>query len=109
MIIVGQIVSPTPNAFPTAAASEESHLPLIAFFLFAVCLAALFHWRMRRFIIASLLAAFLAAVAFQIVGYFVLGYLDPFVLIALVVSMVLAFAIAVVVGLLLRLARRERK
>jgi hypothetical protein len=50
----------------------------------------------------SILAAFDSTILFQIVGYFVLGYLDPFVLIALVIGWFVAFIVSLIVGLVFR-------
>ena len=60
--------------------------------------ALLFHLKLRRFWVASILAAVTASVTFQFIGYLVLGYLDPFFMIALVTGGILALIIAAVVG-----------
>jgi hypothetical protein len=84
---------------------DKSSIPVVVFVALSLIIAALCHWRIRRLIIASLLAALASAISFQIIGYFVIGYLDPFVLIALVTSFAVSFVMALFVGFLMRYSR----
>jgi uncharacterized membrane protein YfcA len=58
-----------------------------------------FHYRIRNILFASLLSAVTASIIFQIIGYFVLGYLDPFFLISLFTGAGIAFAISIIIGI----------
>ena len=68
-----------------------------------------FHWHLKEFKTAVLASAFVTAILFQLVAYLHLGYMDPFFLIALVTSFVLALIIACFVGLLFYLIKRKGK
>lgn len=56
--------------------------------------------------IRAILAATISTVLFQVFGYFIMGYLDPFFLIALIVGWLVSFPVCLVVGLLF--LKRER-
>ena len=89
----------------TAVLLERSTIPPVVFALIVLATAALFHWRSRRLILASLLAAVVSAVTFQIIGYFAVGYLDPFAYFALITSLIGAFVLALFVGFVIRYSR----
>jgi hypothetical protein len=67
------------------------------------------HWTIRRYLLASIVAAMLASVAFQVVIYLKEGYLDSFFLIALGFGALVALGIAAIVGIPFMLVRRSRK
>jgi len=58
-----------------------------------------FHYRIRNILLASLLAAISASIIFHVIGYFVLGYLDPFFLISLFTGAGIAFIISILIGI----------
>jgi len=89
----------------TALLVGRSTIPVVVFALLVLASAALFHWRSRRLVLASLLAAVVSAITFQIIGYFAVGYFDPFALIALTTSFVAAFVLALFVGFVMRYSR----
>ena len=64
----------------------------------AVASAAIWHWVVKRYFLASIGAAFSASIVFQIAAYLHIGYLDPFYLIALVTGAGVAFVVALLVG-----------
>ena len=72
----------------------------------SVMTALIFHINLKRFWVASVLAALTASIIFQVIGYLVLGYLDPFFMIALVTGGLVALILAVLVGLSIRYFRK---
>jgi hypothetical protein len=72
--------------------------------LICLCIACgwLMHSLIHRYWVASILSAFVSTILFQVIGYFILGYLDPFFLIALTVGWFVAFIVSLIVGLVLR-------
>jgi biotin transporter BioY len=59
---------------------EKEQIGIIVFVLMALLSAILFHSKWDSFWISSVLAVVFASLLFQVVGYFILGYLDPFFL-----------------------------
>ena len=57
---------------------------------------------LRKYLLAAVVSATVSTILFQIAGYFVVGYLDPLFLIALIVGWVAAFLVGLVVGLVIR-------
>ena len=84
---------------------DESLVGLLVFIAMAVVASLACHTAIRTFMTATLVSGPVAAIAFQVVVYFQLGYLDPFFPIALVVSSAIGCGISVAVGWLLRRAR----
>jgi len=58
---------------------------------------------------SSILAALTASILFQVIGFFVLGYLDPFFLIAFVNTLIISFIISVLVGVPFAYLRKKAK
>jgi Kef-type K+ transport system membrane component KefB len=73
----------------------------------AMSSAVLWHWLVPRYIAAVVGATITAAAAFQYVAYLHLGYFDPFFLVAIITSSVMAAVIALLVGLPFRAVRRS--
>ncbi len=67
------------------------------------------HSAVRHVLLACLLSALVADVVFQIAAYLHAGYLDPFFIIALFFAYLIAFGIALVVGVPFYLARKKRR
>lgn len=67
------------------------------------------HLLLRRYFIAAFLSAVLSTVVFQIAAYLQAGYLDPFWPLSIPASGVLTFAVALLVGLIIRLYRTPPK
>jgi len=80
---------------------------LFVLLVMAVVSAMLWHRFVARYAIAVVGATLSTVVAFQVIAFVQLGYLDPFFLIAAVTSGCLALLIAIVIGLPFR-ARRSR-
>ena len=88
---------------------EQGQIGIIVFVVMALLSASFFHYKWDNFWTSSVLAAVVASTLFQLVGYFVLGYLDPFFMIAFTISLAVSFTISVIVGLLFVINRKKRK
>ena len=85
---------------------SESSAGLIALAgVTAVC-AVLVHWRIRRYVVASMVAAVSAAVVLQALITLQLGHIDPFAPVAFVLSLLVTTPLAFLVGWLFLLRRR---
>jgi len=78
---------------------DQSTLAIIIHCVLSIVSALGFHTKIKKYLLASVLSAIVSAVIFQIIGYFVLGYLDPFVIIALITGAMVSFVIALLTGL----------
>ena len=74
----------------------------------ALVSAAGWHWVLRSFPLATLLATATAVVLFQVVAYAHLGYLDPFFMVAVATTSAVCFVVALLVGWVFLLVRRRR-
>jgi len=83
-------------------------LPIVAFFIICIGLSIAAHKRNKDIFSASLISAAGTNIIFQMIGYFVLGYIDPFIFIALVVGSIIAFIVSLVIGIIMkRLTKNE--
>ena len=64
--------------------------------------------KFKKYILACLVSGFLSSIIFQIIGFFVMGYLDPFYLWAFVGGVVVAFIIALLVGIPIEYKRKKK-
>jgi hypothetical protein len=80
---------------------------IIIFSILAIALSVLSHTLIKRISLAILIAAITTAITFQIIVYFLAGYIDPFFPIALLTTFVLAFLIALVVSIPFKIWRRS--
>ncbi len=78
---------------------ENEYIGIIVFAILSLISALSFHYKLRKFFLSSILAAFSASLLFQIIGFFVLGYLDPFFLIAFVSTLLISFFVSMLVGM----------
>ena len=85
---------------------DQGLLGMIVLIGLSVGSALIYHIKLNRLWVASLLAALTASVIFQIIGYLVLGYLDPFFMIALVTGGIVSLVVAVLVGLAIKYFRK---
>ncbi len=69
--------------------------------------AVIAHWRIGDYCKASLASALAAAVLFQGIVWLQLGYLDPFIVIAFPISLIITGSIALLVGVPFRARRRK--
>ena len=81
---------------------------MILFLLSAVLIAAGCHAFIKRYFLASFLAATGVVVEIQIASYIELGYLDPFWLISSVTGFVMASILALIVGLPFKIKRNVK-
>lgn len=78
---------------------NKSITVVILFCIISVGIAYLIHRKVKNYILACILAALISSISYQLIGYFVLGYLDPFFLIALATSIGVAFLLAMLTGI----------
>jgi hypothetical protein len=64
---------------------------------------------MARYVLASITSAFVAAFCFQIVNYVSVGYLDPFAIIAFLITWLVGFGLSLLVGLAFILERSKKR
>ena len=79
----------------------------MAFVFIAVAISIIAHKKFLLknpdyFLLISLVAGALSSLIFQIVGFFVLGYLDPFVVVAFVLGLLAGTAISILIGFVFR-------
>lgn len=86
---------------------SESSTGLIVLAGMTAVSAVLVHWRIRRYVVASMVSAVVAAVVFQGLVALQLGHIDPFAPIAFVLSLLVTTPLALLVGLLFLLRRRS--
>lgn len=88
---------------------DQEYLGIIIFFTLTLASAFLFHYRNDGFWVPSLLAAVAAAIFYQVIGFFVLGHLDPFFIIAFMNSALIALSVSAIVGLQFVYLKKIRK
>jgi hypothetical protein len=81
---------------------DKSAQSVLILAVISVVVALAVHFRVRDYVKASLISAALTSLLFQVVIYFDVGHIDPFVLISLVTGFVAALVVSMVVGLLFR-------
>ncbi|MBX3712704.1 MAG: hypothetical protein KF800_12145 [Lysobacter sp.] len=86
---------------------SESSADLIILAGVSAVSAVLMHWRIRRYILASMVSAVVAAAVFQGLVSLQLGHIDPFAPIAFVLSLLVTTPLALLVGSLFLLRRRS--
>jgi hypothetical protein len=69
--------------------------------------AVIAHWRIRDYFKASFTSALAAAAWFQGIVWLQLGYMDPFIVIAFPISLLITGSIALLVGVPFRARRRK--
>ncbi|MFT3897623.1 MAG: hypothetical protein QM719_07990 [Thermomonas sp.] len=85
----------------------DSNSGLFVLAAISVLCAVIVHWRVRRYLPATIISAFAAALLFQLAAAWQLGYVDSFAPVAFVVSLLITTIIGLVVGLLFRASRRS--
>lgn len=86
---------------------SESSTGLIALAGVTAVSAVLVHWRIRRYVAASMVSAVVAAAAFQGIVALQIGHIDPFAPIAFLLSLLVTTPLALLVGWLFLLRRRS--
>jgi membrane protein DedA with SNARE-associated domain len=72
----------------------------------SVALSVFSHMRLKKFLLACLIASFSTTILFQVLGFIVLGYLDPFFIIATITTFTIALCISLFVGSIFYFKRR---
>ena len=82
---------------------------VLIFLTIAIGISLVCHWLMKSYILASITSALLASMAFQLLNWLFLGYLDPLAIIAFFITGLIGFVISLLLGLLFLLERRKAK
>lgn len=88
---------------------SEANAGILVLMVVAVVCAVLRHWRIRRYVIASLFSSVVASLVFQAMNAAYLGYMDPFAAIAFVMSLLFTVPTAFVIGLWFAWRRKARR
>jgi phosphatidylserine synthase len=86
---------------------DEGALGFLIFIAISISFSLVAHWRMKAFWAASILSAVFVVIIFQVLSYIQLGYLDPFLPIAIVVSGLIAIAISIAIGGIFKYKRHK--
>ena len=86
---------------------SEENIGFAMLSVVSVTCAVIAHWRIRDYFKASLASMLAAAALFQGIIRLQLGYMDPFILIAFPVSLLITGSIALLVGVPFRARRRK--
>jgi glucan phosphoethanolaminetransferase (alkaline phosphatase superfamily) len=81
---------------------DEGVIGITIFVAITVVFSLIAHWQLKSFWVAICSSVLLSVAVFQIANYVHLGYLDPFSIVAMVTSGLLAFAISSGIGVLLK-------
>jgi hypothetical protein len=82
---------------------------ILIFVLVAVASSLACHFVMKSYILASVVSAFVAAFSFQLLNYLNIGYLDPFAIIAVLITWLIGFVLSLLVGLAFVFERNKRQ
>jgi len=88
---------------------EKQFTSIIVFGLLSIFSALCFHSKFRNLLMSSILSALTASILFQVIGFFVLGYLDPFFGIAFLNTLIISFIISILVGVPFAYRRKKAK
>ena len=86
---------------------SESIEGIIIFSILAVAVSIMSHVLIKKISSAILLAAISTALIFQLVVYFLAGYLEPSFPVALITTFLIAFLIALIIGVPFKIWRRN--
>ena len=84
---------------------DEAALGITIFVAITVVFSLIAHWQLKSFLVAVCSSVLLSVAVFQIANYVHLGHLDPFFVVAMVTSGLLALAISSGIGVLLKCTR----
>ena len=84
----------------------DTSLGLFVLGVISVLCAVIAHWRVKRYLLATIISSLAAALLFQLAAAWQLGYVDSFAPVAFVVSLLVTTIIGLVVGLLFHVSRR---
>jgi hypothetical protein len=77
-------------------------LLISVFFILSVFTAYICHKKVNNYFIACIIAGIISSAIYQLLGIIILGYCDPFLLMAFGVGAGIAFLIAVIAGIPIR-------
>ena len=86
---------------------SESVEGIIIFSILAVAVSIISHVLIKKISSAILVAAISTALVFQLIVFFLAGYLDPSFPVALITTFLLAFLIALIIGVPFKIWRRN--
>jgi predicted neutral ceramidase superfamily lipid hydrolase len=86
---------------------SESVEGIIVFSILAVAVSIISHVLIKKISSAILVAAISTALVFQLIVFFLAGYLDPSFPVALITTFLLAFLIALIIGVPFKIWRRN--
>jgi len=78
---------------------EIIQLPIIVLCILSVVVSCIFYKKYRNYFFACILSGIVSSFLFQIIGFLIVGHLDPFFLVAFLKITIIAFAISIVVGI----------
>ncbi|MFZ2976022.1 MAG: hypothetical protein WA055_05355 [Candidatus Moraniibacteriota bacterium] len=84
---------------------NNSTLPIIIFVTIVLVVSAISHSLIKNYGKAIIVSATISAILFQIMAYVSLGYLDPFFIIAIFITGVIAVVISAIVGVPFKINR----
>ncbi len=82
---------------------------ILVFVTLSILSSAACHYFFKTYIIAAVLSAFVVSISFQVFAYAVVGYLDPFFIVALIVGWLISFFISLLIGLPFFFERKKVK
>ncbi len=78
---------------------KEDFLGFVSFITISILIAVLCHKKITNFILACVASSIISVMLHQLIFIIILGYLDPFVLIALPKEIAVALVVAILVGI----------
>ena len=81
---------------------------VIVFLIITVIAAWIFHAHLKKFFIACLLSGLVASTLYQVIGFILFGYLDPFFLIAWIVGFIIATGISALIGIRVQTIKKRK-
>jgi len=88
---------------------EKPTISIIVFGFLSIAVALCFHFKLKNLLLSSFLSALSASVLYQVIGFFVIGYLGPFFFIAFTNTLIISFFVSVIVGIPFSYFRKRAK
>jgi hypothetical protein len=85
---------------------DNSIIALIIFCFLSGVIGYLFHRKTSKFLLACLFSSITSSIIFQLIGFFVLGYMDPFIVVALIAGILVSFIVSAIIGFIIILLRK---
>jgi hypothetical protein len=87
---------------------KDTFTAYIVLAVLSTVIAAITHLKMRNYLVAGIVSAMFASVAYQVLAYVDTGYLAPLFIIALITTGIASFVISLLVGLPFLRSRLKR-